>query len=659
MSDAVARSADIERAPLRVLLVEDNRFDVELETEVLCAARACDITVVASAAEFDAALRSGPFDIVLSDFSLPGFSGVEALERSLEHSPDTPFVFVSGVLGEEHAVEMLKHGATDYVVKARLSRLPLVVNRAIAEARERQQRRAAERQLRESESTFTRVIESLQDYVVFLLTPHGTIRACNSAVRQIFGYAEPELIGKSAKVLYGAQDNANGTLAAHLDAAHRRGSANEDVTLVRRDGSTFFANCVCTAFYDDDGKLSGFSTIVRDTTNERAAAEALERAKLSAERASQAKDRFIAVLSHELRTPLVPILTGTQLLELTPDLPPHVQNVLAMIRRNVALEARLIDDLLDVTSIERGKLALTMQPVDVHEVLRAALDTTRTDLEAKALRLQLELDAPHAVVHGDASRLQQVFWNLLRNAVKFTPRGGTVTIASMTHGDTIRVIVRDTGIGISPSALERIFTPFEQADPSISTGFGGLGLGLAIAFGLVQKHGGDLAAASEGANRGAEFTVTLPVLASMSASRDDHPVYAPARDSYEMLTILLVEDNPDSELVLRAALETFGHRVVSVITVADAKCAIDNTRFDVIVSDIGLPDGSGLEVARHLDGRIPAVALSGFGMESDLRASLDAGFADHLIKPVDAEQLLTAIHAAVASRGSAAQEFSE
>jgi PAS domain S-box-containing protein len=475
----------------------------------------------------------------------------------------------------------------------------------------------------------------------------------------MFGYADNELRGRSASRLYGDPADAADRLSSQLAEASERGSANEDVTMVRRDGSTFFANAVSTAFHDDDGQLSGFSTIIRDMTSARAAAEALESAKLEAERASQAKDRFIAVLSHELRTPLVPILTGTQLLEMVPDLPEQVTSVLSMIRRNVALEARLIDDLLDVTSIERGKLTLTMHPVDVHDVLRAAIETTRGDIEAKNLRLDLMLDARNSVVNADASRLQQVFWNLIRNAVKFTPSGGVLSLSTTQHDHAVRVVVRDTGIGINESALTRIFTPFEQADPSISSDFGGLGLGLAIAFGLVQKHGGDLRAASDGPNRGAEFTVSLPTLAMVAEQVPPVPAYSPNAGTFDALRILLVEDNPDSELALRSALQACGHIVLSAVTVRDAISALDEHGFDVVVSDIGLPDGSGLDIVRHIDGRVPSIALSGFGMETDVQASKLAGFSDHLIKPVDAEQFLTAIHAAVAARTSAAGGFKE
>lgn len=635
---------------LRILLLEDDPYDLELTSEALCRDRRCTITHVDNGSAFLAQLATSEFDIILSDFSLPGFSGTEALEAARAMAPDTPFVFISGVLGEEHAVDMLKRGATDYVVKSRLARLSHVVERAIAETRERQQRRVAERALRESEDIFSRVIESLQDYAVVLLTPSGAIRHWNRASEHMFGYALDDVRGKSARLLLQPHERSDDAFDAVLRAARVKGSSANDRWLMRRDGSAFFANGVTTAIVGDEGQLTGFSMILRDTTEARWAAEALQKAKLEAERASLAKDRFIAVLSHELRTPLVPIMSGAQLLEMHDGLPAEVASIVAMIRRNAALEARLIEDLLDVTSIERGKLTLDMKIVDARSALDGALDTTREEIQQKRIALHLDVDDAHAIVRGDEARLQQILWNLIRNAVKFTHHDGELRIvADNPTPELLRIRVSDNGIGISAAALPKIFSPFEQAESGNSATFGGLGLGLSIARGLALKHGGDLTASSDGVGHGATFELTLRTALESDPqgilTRSGNFMAVDADDL--QYRVLLVEDNIDAETVLRLSLESRGHSVVTARTVSEALDAIARESFDVLVSDIGLPDGSGLDVIAAVANRFPAIALSGYGMEENLRASREAGFVDHLIKPVDGKRLLALISSAV------------
>lgn len=622
--------------PLQVLLLEDDPLDAELLVEQLRgAALACEIRWVRDGEGFEAALREAAFDIVLSDFSLPGFSGTEALACTRERAPGTPFIFVSGVMGEEHAVDMLKLGATDYVMKSRLARLPLAIGRAMAEVHERQQRLQVERALREADSTYSRLVESLKDYAVLLLDIDGRVREANGAAEHILGYRPQELRGQPVQLLNTLEDRAAGVMERELRRAARTGRASDDRWLQRKDGRRFFATGVTTALYGDDGRLTGFSKIVRDHTEARQAAVALKAAVQEAERANAAKDRFLAVLSHELRTPLTPISTAVQILERSEGLPERLRPLLAMIRRNVSLEARLIDDLLDLTSIGHGKLHLDLRPVDLHVVVRSVLEMCGPDLRDKGLRLVVDLAAAHSEVRGDEARLQQVVWNLVRNAVKFTPPGGEVRLASHNPApDALVLSCADTGIGIEPEALKRIFTPFEQADPQVSKRFGGLGLGLSIAHALAQGHGGQLQVHSEGEGRGACFELRLPVRSTARAA----PAQAAAGESPcapQPLEVLIVEDNPDSAEALSLLLETLGHRVETVTTVAGARRALAQRRFDVVVSDIGLPDGSGLDVGRMLQGRCPALALTGYGSPEDMGRSYEAGFAAHLTKPVD------------------------
>jgi len=369
----------------------------------------------------------------------------------------------------------------------------------------------------------------------------------------------------------------------------------------------------------------------------------LRDAKEAAEAASRAKGDFLATLSHELRTPLTPVLLTVSLLENHPALADELREDVATIRRNVELESRLISDLLDLTRIERGKLQLDERDVDLHLVVRAAADICQREASAQ---LTLELGAASHTVRGDGTRLQQVFWNLINNAIKFTPRHGTITVRSANTDDgRVRVEVSDTGAGIDPDVLPRLFNAFEQGEGRAARQQAGLGLGLAISKKLAEAHGGTISVASEGRGRGATFAVELPVVGRFvrATSPPERPPLV--RSAAQPLKVLLVEDHEPTLRVLERLLRQIGHRVTGVTSVASATAAARQGEFDLIISDLGLPDGSGLDVMRQNRERFAgrAIALTGYGMESDIAASAAAGFAEHLTKPVD----LTALDVAI------------
>jgi signal transduction histidine kinase len=367
-----------------------------------------------------------------------------------------------------------------------------------------------------------------------------------------------------------------------------------------------------------------------------------------AKTANARKDQFLANLSHELRTPLTPILAAVSSSRSATLEPADVTEAFEIIRRNVELEARLIDDLLDLTRIANGKLRLDSRRTDTHEMLHHALDTCTGQITEKSLRLTLQLDAERHEVEADPARLQQVFWNLLRNAVKFTPTGGEITIRSSNTGENEwRLEMRDTGIGLAPDALERIFDAFEQAGTQGlegNRGMGGLGLGLAISRALVTGHQGRIWAESEGLGHGATFIVGLPLASvedgTISIQAPTNGSGTPSREtrkSAESRVVLLVEDHADSARFLQRNMQRHGYTVVTAGSMAAAIGAFKDNPVDVIVSDIGLPDGDGCELiqALHAIRLVPGIALSGYGMEKDLQRSRDAGFAEHLTKPVD------------------------
>jgi signal transduction histidine kinase/CheY-like chemotaxis protein len=363
------------------------------------------------------------------------------------------------------------------------------------------------------------------------------------------------------------------------------------------------------------------------------------------EEANRAKDQFLAVLSHELRTPLTPVLATVTALEDDPTIPADARSALRIVRRNVELEARLIDDLLDLTRVNRGKLHVVSEVVSVHELLRNAIETAaREEAQAKQLNLVVALDAAHDEVWGDPVRLQQVIWNLLRNAVKFTPPGGRIEVRSRTVEQLLRVEFIDDGMGIESQALPKIFNAFEQAEEAIKKRFGGLGLGLAISKGLVEAQGGRLKANSDGLGKGSIFTLEMVLADGQAKSK---PQKSGGRDDKCTcpLRILLVEDHEDTARIMSKLLRSFEHRVTWASTFANALEAVEADNFDLLISDLGLPDGNGRELMRQAQKKhsIRGIALSGYGMESDVKASLEAGFAEHLTKPVNIVQLQESI----------------
>lgn len=366
-------------------------------------------------------------------------------------------------------------------------------------------------------------------------------------------------------------------------------------------------------------------------------------ARAEAERASKMKDEFLATLSHELRTPLTPVLALATLLEKSPELPASIRGDIEVIRRNVEMEARLIDDLLDLTAISRGKVRLHFEALDAHAALRRAMEVCQKQIEDKGLDVSLSLKAEDRIVWADPGRLQQVFLNLISNAAKFT-REGSIALRTRNqaseNGSRLIVEVADTGVGIEPSLLPKLFNAFEQGNVGTTRQFGGLGLGLAISKALVNLHNGRIKAESEGKDRGATLVVDLPTAHAPALEAKTPPGSMPAGRT-KRLRILLVEDHLDTLAVLAKLLRGFGHTITTASSVRAATDLSDNEPFDLLISDIGLPDGSGLDIMRHVSARhkLKGIALSGFGMDEDLRRSREAGFAEHLTKPVNFQKL--------------------
>jgi signal transduction histidine kinase len=381
-------------------------------------------------------------------------------------------------------------------------------------------------------------------------------------------------------------------------------------------------------------------------------ATAIERARLfdRATRANRTKDEFLAVLSHELRTPLAPVLPAIEVIEEEP-LSEAGRAMTEIIRRNIRLETRLIDDLLDVARVVNGKLVLHREPVDLHATIRSVLEICQGDLAARRLSVALELRARRAWVDGDPTRLQQALWNLVKNAIKFSEPEGSIAITTSDEGEGIRVVVRDHGMGIEPEMLVRIFDPFIQGNPGVHKHFGGMGLGLAITKAVVDLHGGSLIARSEGRGKGASFTITL-------ASEERRTTDVPRADMQltqelagtMVYRVLLVDDHEDTSFVLKKMLERSGFRVTTANSCAAARQLAALGEFDVLVSDLGLPDGTGYDLLADimLIKHVPAIAISGFGTDQDISRSRAVGFRSHLTKPVPNSVLVETIRRVLA-----------
>jgi len=436
-----------------------------------------------------------------------------------------------------------------------------------------------------------------------------------------------------------------------------------------REGSILYCEWYNSVLRDERGKLVSVLSLVLDVTarqsaeDERAASLVRERdARKHAEEADRLKDEFLATLSHELRTPLTSILGWASMIRTGEVEGSNATRAIETIERNARSQARLIDDLLDVSRIITGNLRLDMHPLNLAPIVEAALDALRPTADVKGIKLQTRFVPAQCLVKGDPNRLRQVIWNLLSNAIKFTPRNGSVSIDLTCVESTARLTVGDTGDGISPEFLPYVFDRFRQAEGSISRKQGGLGLGLAVARHLVELHGGTIRAESDGLGTGAVFTVDLP----LAQERRDPARAEERRREVERrrsrlgavrldgVHVLLVEDDDDSRKLLGAMLKRYGARITSTKSAAEALRVFESELPDVLVSDIGMPDQDGYELVRKLrglppekGGNTPAIALTGYASRKDKERALSSGYQQHMAKPIEQADIVKAIAALV------------
>ncbi|GAB3373261.1 PAS domain-containing sensor histidine kinase [Lysobacter rhizosphaerae] len=499
--------------------------------------------------------------------------------------------------------------------------------------RDLSERREQEERLRRSEERFRLLVDGVRDYAIFMLDTTGHISSWNPGAQEIKGYTADEIIGRHFSTFYTEEALARGWPARELEIALAEGRVEDEGWRVRKDGTRFWASVVITALHDSEGRHVGFAKITRDLT--------AHRRVRALEDEGHRLTTFLAMLGHELRNPLAPITNAVALMRAEPIASESLRYCRDVIGRQVAQMTRLVDDLLDVSRITSGKVRINPQVLDLRPVLTEAVETVETEARQRAHALQIEMPEAPAWVVGDRARLVQVLSNLLNNAVKFTPPGGNIHARLRIVGGHVEVVVRDNGPGIAPEKLVDIFNPFVQGEQDEGHSQGGLGLGLSLVQQLVGLHGGEVSASSSGQpGEGAEFLIRLPATIAPAIAAASEPPAAPKATR----RVLVVDDNRDAGDTLQAMLQFAGYESHAVYDGASALQAVRDSRFDAVILDIGLPDVSGLEVARRLHASSnpppPLIALTGYGQDTDLAATREAGFHAHLTKPLMADKIM-------------------
>lgn len=653
--------------PLRVVHVEDDPFDTEMiQATLQREGLLCDFMRVENGEELLAAIRTRKFDIILSDYSLPTFDGFAALALRQQHCPELPFILISGTLGEEAAIEAFERGATDYVLKHRLERLGPGIRRALREAQERSERQKAEAELKLAHQ---RLRFHLENSPLAVIEWDAGFRALywSPQAERLFGWSANEALGRTPWELQLVPES-DGVLVQErigpLLSGQQLRSTGENRNQTRT-GKIIWCDWYNSAVSDDNDRLISILSLGLDITARKQIEQELnhlltreQEAREIAEAANRARDEFLATVSHELRTPLTPVLGWLHLIRSRTLDKATVDNALEKIERNVRLQMRLIEDLLEVSRVITGKLQLVYAPLDLCRIITAAVETMRQAAQAKGIELQQHSTAEPCLVSGDQDRLQQVIWNLISNAIKFTPSGGRVDVQLTRRTNELEVSVSDTGRGISADFLPHVFDRFRQEDSSITRAHSGLGLGLSIVRHLVELHGGTVNATSPGINAGATFSFTLPLLPGLP----EHPAQKTTDTAHqnlplsmtnrqlEGLNFLLVDDDAETLEILSWLLKAQGGEVHVATSVKEAVELYQSVSCDLIISDIGMPDQNGFDLisairAARLPAQrpVPAIALSAFTRNEDREQAEKAGFQTHISKPVEPAELLAVI----------------
>jgi PAS domain S-box-containing protein len=526
------------------------------------------------------------------------------------------------------------------------------------------ERKRVQDDLQASEERYRALIAQVRNYAIFAIDLQGRATTWNEGVERVLGWARDEFIGLPVENLFATEDIARGAHRLELQRAAEEGSVTNDRWLRRKDGSPFFATGMTSRVVDADGHVIGFSKVLRDRTAWKLAQderdmllESERKARQEAEAANRLKDEFLATLSHELRSPLNAIVGWVHVLRRHSEASPEVARGLEVIERNARTQTQIINDLLDMSRIMTGKVHLNVRQLSLEKAVGAAVEAIRPAAEAKSIEVAVELEPSVDQIRGDSNRLQQVMWNLLTNAVKFTPVGGHVRIASARDDGYVELSVQDTGIGIQSTFMPFVFDRFRQADASTTRPYGGLGLGLSIVKNLVELHGGTVRAKSGGEGQGATFIVRLPLPpADAPAENLAERAAPPPAYSLETLpkltdvTVLVVDDEADSLMFCGRLLEERGAKVLLAVDAQQALDALRTEPVDILVSDIGMAHEDGYFLIAQLRAmpheriaHIPAIAVTAYARAEDRQRMLLAGYQMHIGKPIEPQELIAGI----------------
>jgi PAS domain S-box-containing protein len=683
---------------IRVLILEDNASDFELMKRELRSA-GFDYTVewAQDKKTFLQALDKFIPNLLLLDYSLPGFDGLSALALSQQRFPDIPVIIVSGAIGEEVAIETLKAGATDYVLKQRLTRLGFVIQRALQEAEQRTERKRAEDALRQSEERFRLLVDGVKDYAIFMVDPEGYVTSWNAGAERIKGWTAEEILGKHISCFYLPEAVASGQPERALELASQTGQFEEEGYRVRKDCEVFWANTLITAIHNEVGQLRGFAKVTRDITERklmemelRKARDELERrvrertvelsqakeeleiineelqseitqheqletelvkTKESAEAAAEAKAAFLANMSHELRTPMNAVIGYSSLL-LDDSLTSEQRDFVEGIRKGGEALLSIINDILDFSRAEKDKIELEHQPLSLKRCIDESLDIVALQAEQKGLNLVYTVSyGTPDTIFGDPGRIRQILVNLLSNAVKFTDKGVvSVSVSSKAlEGNThqITFAVEDTGIGMPRDKMDRLFQPFTQLEYVISRKRDGAGLGLAICKELVELMGGEIRAESEvGKGSILSFTFRAETVPGKQLDLDekDRPAVYETLSVQKPMAILVAEDNPSNQKVLVRMLKRMGYRPDAVADGKEVIQALELRPYDLIFMDVKMPEMDGITATKVIRRLLPTsgpkiIAITAYALEGDREMCLEAGMDDYISKPVQEKQL--------------------
>ena len=669
----------------RILIVDDHPANL-IALDAIIAPLGYPIVQATSGEEALRLLLKQDFALILLDVQMPGIDGFEAasLIKAHQRTAHIPIIFVTAISRDsEHVSKGYARGAVDYVLKPfdpdilRAKVTAFVDQYVRAQAEKHKGRLEHMRELarveRRNSARYRRLAEAMP-LPMWAARPDGSVYYCNQALVEYAGLAADSFDLSNEGVVH--PDDARSVVDA-WDGTVRGGADFEIQFRLRRkrDAAYRWHLARGTPERDERGVMIGWIVTATDVDEQVAAEKAQARllaretlARESAEMANRAKDEFLATISHELRTPLNAILGWVRMLRGGMLDTTRVERALQTIERNALVQVELIEDILDVSRIVSGKLRLKIQKTAVATTVHAALDAVRPAIDAKEIELASFIEASDLELAADPSRLQQIVWNLVSNAVKFSPKGGRVEVRVKKTAEDVEIEVSDTGAGISAEFLPYVFDRFRQADSSTTRAHEGLGLGLAIVRHLVELHGGRVAVESPGLGRGAKFTVSLPMRLmkadeetadSFMSAYASNPVAPKAETRLDGLTVLFVDDQADARELVTEVLEMYGATVVSADSAQAAMAAMKSARPDLLVSDIGLPHEDGYELIRKVralsrsdGGNIPAIAVTGYTRTEDGKRALAAGFQMHLAKPVEPDELVATVASLAGGRST-------